>query len=399
MQQRCSRLVVLAIFVLILCYPFIDIFAVLFPVRLFGKSIVLELALLLILVSYIRSRYISGRVLFQEADIMVLLFLLASLGVFISRRIVYEAHESYFNYRYFFILFLGLALAEYLSKNRKSLKIISLGIILQGLFTAVLIVINIYFFPHLRISSKHGLISNGIETRDMLLNASMASDLIVCAGFVLLAARQSGLIKLPNLLFWLLLVLMAYATIITGSRYPQLVMGVVLLLAFRYQKGVSRYNMLFILLLLSVLFYYFEAHLKWDFRFDQSSGGRLAKLGLTIHILGQSAWYFLMGAPNKIVAMAHTRSGVTISDNSFILVVLNFGFIFSLLFFIYLIKRLKYYVKGFISGGYFIYLILGFGITNCFLWDPWLFIAMMTSVVLYKMNESMTLHEVQSSVQ
>jgi hypothetical protein len=110
-------------------------------------------------------------------------------------------------------------------------------------------------------------------------------------------------------------------------------------------------------------------------RFQEDSGGRDIKVQIFLMLITASAQYFLIGVPAQVIASTFIDS-VSLSDNSYALVATVFGLPFALLFFGLIFFYLRDKLSDLVSIFMLAYIIFGLAITNCILWEPWVYIAM-----------------------
>jgi hypothetical protein len=79
-----------------------------------------------------------------------------------------------------------------------------------------------------------------------------------------------------------------------------------------------------------------------------------------------------------------SEEGFGISDNSYMLMALQFGGIFAIFWFIFFIRLLMRNVLDWFTFLFTIYVLIGLGLTNGILWEPWVYVATLSATILYK---------------
>jgi hypothetical protein len=204
-------------------------------------------------------------------------------------------------------------------------------------------------------------------------NATVFSNYIILGFFlnVLLGMRSEH--KRTLLLCYATLLIMGVALLLAGSRYP-LIIAVMLLLIYSGRNMSLRRAVLFWAITLAL-----SATWLWQFAAgiidrslsDPAGGGRLEKTLLGLRLVGAQFSHLMFGVPLELISSAETSGGFSISDNSYVMVLLNFGLPFTVLWLISLYKVLRRTVCIRSNGMLLLYFVLGIGITNGILWDVW----------------------------
>jgi hypothetical protein len=241
---------------------------------------------------------------------------------------------------------------------------------------AAVAIVHSYLFPSIQLIEDPlkglVLISNGDSSREAgtMISASMFASCLVCGQFALLVER-----RIPYTIRMLLMAIMLYAVTLSGSRYP-MAFSALLFLAIFWSKNrlaplaFSAVAMIAIIVVASG-WTPFEIHS--DLRIAADSGGRGDKLALVLGVLGSNWLYSIIGAPGGFVRAVHTASGITISDDSYASIAMDFG-VPALLYWLWcvwtwLARRrmalLSWVLLAFLAGD--------LAVTNCILWDPFVF--------------------------
>lgn len=378
-----TSVIILALAIIIA--PVANLFHFIIPAYFLGKSAWIAFPAVAIAIIFI-----FHLTKINKLNRMTCFFLIALSGflLLMFRELLYDANRSVFDFRYILLAPMYLILAEFFSRREGPKKLLATALIIQALLAAFIVVINVHFFPSVMIATDEfgtsaGIVFEGERTRDMLLASSITGNMILVGMFSLAFLKLYDSIKIKSAVFWLFQLLMIYAIALGGSRFPLVVGFCVLFLSVFSQKSLKDY--FFILLIVASLLglaylFNFESQAIW--RFDQDSGGRLDKFLMPIALIQDSISNFLIGPPDWQVANTFSKNGVGISDNSYMLLALFFGFLFACLFFLFFFS---YFVWRKTSGLYRLfsaYLIIGFGMTNAILWDGWVFVAIFCWFVL-----------------
>ena len=121
---------------------------------------------------------------------------------------------------------------------------------------------------------------------------------------------------------------------------------------------------------------------------NEGSGGRLDKFLLSIDLITENAVNVLIGVPSRIVATRTTSQGLTISDNSFMLVLTSYGSVIGVLFFLLLLYfTLKKIRINFVTLAFLFFTVWLFMFNNAILWDIWLLYATAILLIISKNTE------------
>jgi len=383
-MKRNSKLPVFITASVLLLFPFSNLFHVLYPVVILGKSAWVTLPVLSIFCVYLWGIF-NKTIAIDGRSMVAVLLIMASIIIFLFRESNYSDGVSYLDDRFIATSLLFMLSAYEISKNEFALRILTTAIVIQGVIVALVIIININFFPSVRIDTDVNgfafLTQEGVRARDMLLGSSIAANQIVCSMFMLMVLIKYRYFNVNVTLFLLLQLLMLYGALLTVSRYPIMVAMLITILSFltigSFRKII--FYIVFFILVGKVALSLDEgiqlAFSNFIDRLSAGSEGRWDKLLLPIYLLSESMTSFIIGSGHGQVENAFSADGATISDNSYMLVALEFGVPFAIFYFFYVIKQLRKLVIDWISSLFFFYFIIALGVTNCILWESWMFVA------------------------
>lgn len=366
-------------------FPFVNLFHILYPVNIFGKSAwivlpVIALALLyLTLLGCKKSRLSTDDLIFAIITITCWL-------IYLIRELVYAEGRSFLDYRYIPTSLIFILLIRHLMKDPSIMRILAYAIFIQGFLVAATRSINYYFSPHLMVSNdavdgaktEVYINTSGELTRDLLLGSSISANHIVCGMFIFITLKRLNILNIPFALFIAVQGMMMVSIFNTGSRFPITVAIVLFGLSVFYASAIgikTVFNLVMAGMMVFAIFYAFDNEtFQFLERYGEGSGGRYEKMQLIFLFITNSATDFLIGSSSYLVNST-TINNITLSDNSYGLILTSFGVPFGLAFVAFLFNILTRTRSDGFSILFLIYIILGLGVTNSILWEPWVFTA------------------------
>lgn len=380
-------------------FPFVNIIFIFYPINFLGKNIWLVVPVLIILIFYLSTLIeVKESLTIKKNDIIFLSIAVLGGLIFYFRELAYMESRSFLDFRYVFSSAIFLLVSRRFVNGEKNIHFLSSILIAICLVQAVLGILHNHFFPEINISFDPDnpkdveLIFDAERTRESgTLGASIYANVIVC-GMFLLAAKNSKEFSFHASVFSIAsIVMMFYAVTLSGSRYPIMVAGLVTLIFFsRSLSNWKHWAAVGLFALVAFIFFTSTSGFEFNsiYRFDQDSGGRGDKWLLPFELITASTLHLLIGASSELAANTFSSSGTDISDNSYWLLALQFGPFFALVWFGFVINLLKENMVNYVSFLFIVYFVIGLGITNCILWEPWVFLAILTAAVLRKRNET-----------
>jgi hypothetical protein len=389
---------ILVIATVALIFPLVNIIYVFYPISFLGKNIWLVLPVLVILTFYLSTLFKLKENLTVEKTDVIFLGIMALAGlIFYFRDLVYAENRSFLDFRYIFSPVIFLLVLKRFIKGERNTHFLSSILITICLIQAVLGILHTYFFPELNISfdpdnaKEMALIFDAEKTREGgTLGASIYANVIVCGMFLLATKNSTQASFRSSILSIISVVMMLYAVTLSGSRYPIVVAGLLTLIFFSNSLANWRYwAAIGVLGLFSFIFFTTMGGVEFNgiFRFNEDSGGRGDKFILPFELITANMLHLLVGASTEVTANTFSSSGVGISDNSYWLLSLQFGPVFALVWFGFVINLLKQNIVNHASFLFIVYFLIGLGITNCILWEPWIFLAILTAIILHQRNQ------------
>ena len=391
-ERKHGKLFLCLLIVITIMFPFANLFHILYPITLFGKSAWVVVPVIIIGFLYLYL-FVSKRSKLLTTDILLVAIMTLVWMIISVREITYNESMSFLDARFITTSLLFIMLTRNLMNNSYTMRVIAYAVIIQGILVAAARSINYYFFPYVMVSYKGGfggeayINTEGETTRDILIASSISANIIVCGMFVLLVLMRHNITKLGNIPFLFIQFFMMLSTFNTLSRYPIAIAIVFFTLSFLQVKLVSLKNILSItiagmalLILITLLniefFQFFE-------RFNMDYSSRVDKFEVVILLITNSVVDFLIGSSSALVNSTMVN-GVLISDNSYGMIATTFGVPFALVFFIFLFYVFYKIKSDNISLVFIFYIVIGLGITNSILWEPWVFTAFLSfGVVSY----------------
>jgi hypothetical protein len=374
--------------IIIIIFPFLFLLFYFEPVTIFGKSIYAVVPVGLILLFYLQL-LLSKKTKLLMPDFIVMCTLILSCMIFLLREWTYGEQLIYSDVRYIVTTFIFLSFSCQLFLQYGSKRFITYAVIIQSIGVALLGTINFYIFPNVMISyddvGSSFLNLEGERTRELLLGSSFSANHILCGMFVLLSAFRYKVIELHRGYFILVQLFLMLSIFNTFSRYATLVS---IFLLFFSILILDKQRIKYIFISTLVIFAFIAVALYSDIpiynyfsRFAQNSGGRYEKLQAIFTLISHSPIDFLIGSSMDLISSTNVN-GFVISDNSYGLIATSFGVPFMLFFFISMLYVLIKKASDNISIFMFFYIFIGFALTNCILWDPWLFTVLISFVIV-----------------
>ncbi len=376
--------------ILIILFPFLNLFHLLHPATIFGKSAWIVAPVVIIGVLYL-SLFLTKRSRLSIVDLWIIIIIILSWLIFSTRGLVYSESRNFLDMRFIATALIFMAFSQHLMNSSFSMRVVAHAVFVQSILAALARSINFYFFPYVMTSYESDgtafLNTEGELTRDLLIGSSSSANQILCGMFVLLSLFKHGIIRLNRATFIILQFFFMVSIFNTSSRFP-MVVSVFLFLMSLLNSNLLKLKNIIVLIATCLGLFAIVALTEissYDYfsRFGEESGGRGAKLEATFILVSNSFFDFFIGSSDILVNSTEV-DGVLISDNSYGLVATSFGIPFMLIFFGYLFFSFKKILSDNISLFLICYITFGLAITNCILWEPWIFTVFMSfSVVAY----------------
>lgn len=380
---RLKNLKPLFFFLLLGAVSISELLYIVFPMTLLGKNIFLVgpfFIVFFIIVHFIVFRN------FKEMVPTILCFgLLIAFMILVSfmHLILYDQSLSFFSYRFIFQIALaaGLTVVMLDSIGRDQLYYVLFSVILLVSFIQGT---GYYVLPEIQIvksvDSLPVIIFDGESRRDGLLGSSLVAYHSVLALFALTSRERMSLFN------WFLVGCIVLIIFACQTRIAIIFMMIILLSQFFSRVRVKKLGYWFFagalfLIVAEIVGGFSEALWLALNRFDinLSDDPRVLKTILSLNLISESFHGFLWGLPIETITQA-TLGGFQVSDNSFFLVLLRFGFIFFIVWvgsIIYLISRFNR-----LRVLYWIWIFFALFTTNSILWDSFIFCLIGMAAVL-----------------
>jgi len=360
--------------VVIITAPYVNVLFLVRPSHLFGKNAFLFLQLAVVMVVAIAlamSR--KGRLHF--AVVPALGLLTTTMIVWAFRKIIYVENISLMTLRFFFFWAFAYCFMRLIS-SRSNPELILVSLVVQGIMVTLTVIANNIFFPGLNvIDGPDGipvLIYDGERQRGGILGASIAANFLIVSMFSLYFLKKGSFLGKMRPLLMATFMLGVY---LNQSRFPIVIMALIGLHYFFISKNKGLMETAGRVSIFAAAIFTFINYLNYisDIllidnvlkRFSSDGGGRLDKILLGFDVWMENFSSFMFG--NSLDKVAQIVNGIQISDNSFILIATQLGFI-SLGVFIAALWGIFKTARGpvLVFAAYF---LLNLNVSNVILWD------------------------------
>ena len=375
----------------IVILPFVNILHFVFPVdNLLGKSAWLVFPVVVLVVIYSQEAFFKNNVMFNVHNLLLIFISFIGGIILYTRYILYEEVQDILNFRYLATSLIYLMLASQLVKEWSKLRILSVTIVLLGMAISFAQVVNFHLYPSVILQADslglNSIVFDGIKPRSKLFGASISGNQILCSMFVLVAVMKSGIVNINYWLFWAGMVFMAYAISLGASRYPMFIATTLFLFSIYYLNNSNKRKLILLVAVFSsitIIYIFAPSDITIFTRISEDSGGRVEKTQLAIQMLSERMTNFIIG-PSGYQTDNSRLNGYAFSDNSYFYVGLTFGVPFAVVYFLIFFNHMRSCVDEKLALFFVCYLVIGFSLTNCILWESWLCMAMFSVVVLIK---------------
>lgn len=386
-----SSLLLLILAFILIVFPFVNLFYAFYPAIAFGKNAWLVMIVFSIVGVYLYTIVFQKHtVRSTNNDIFIIGLSLIVVVIFVIRDIAYSENRSIADFRYTILPFVFFMTIFRIATTEKALRFLALALIISSLLQSIFVIVHTHFFPNVQTifnpdTQDVRLIYDAVRTRRGLIGASINANQILCGMFITYVFLRRDNAFWRNMFFFGIILLMLYAIGISGSRYPMAFAFILTFLAVLHLfRSIESVFMLVIIAFCFLVVFLSSSGLELFMllRFHEDYWSRLDKFILSFALLSESFQNFFIGASSAVIASTYSKTGFLVSDNSYWLIALQFGVPFALVFFFSLIRKLWVRRSSQIYKLFFVYLLLGLGITNCLLWESWVYPMILTSIVL-----------------
>lgn len=313
---------------------------------------------------------------------LALLILFGVASVVLLRSSIYLESMSFAVHRTFIMMLVYLGSLMMLLRDER-FKTIMTNIIMFNIFIqAAFGIIHSIYFPHIVTGielddSGAGIYileagEGGFREAGMLLGSNVYGNFMVL-GVILVLSRLKTLSIKGNVIFYGLYVLTMWAIYLSGSRLA-LAFSLVISAFFLIRRFQVQYLYIPIFLGASVVLFSPLLDKAIERTAEHGTSSRLEKSEIALSMVTESLTSILIGPAASIVEQTRTLDGLPFSDNSFMLLALNYGIpagygcLFIILFMI--IKNVEPNFKTLVFFGYLMGTLF---FNNSILWDMWLF--------------------------
>ena len=357
-------------------YPFCFLLNALLPFPdVFGKSFyVIVTTLLLGILFFSHFRIVLSR---MTPAYLVLLTLPVVLALCMRGLIYMESFSDIVAARSAITLVLYFGLTNIFTLGPRERGIVRNVIIAGAAIQALIGIMHFYFFPHLVTNSTY-LAEGEVPFRTLsvfgtaresgiLLGANVYGHFILLGVIaVLFGVSRARPLSLRQ---YALILIMGWGLALSGSRFP---IGVCFfLLTMFLMRSLSVRSFAFLSAIVAVSMFMLSSLLGHALNRMMVSDGRMSKNILALELLTQTPSHFFVGVPNDLVSAAITADGLEISDNSFLLLGINFGIPVALVWIAGFIAVLKRHFS-FSKNAFLLVCLTGvLWLNNAVLWDFW----------------------------
>jgi len=385
------KLAIFGLFLLVIFYHVLPVADMLFgKITFLGKNVFIVLPALFFGATFLYFSFrMSKRMQLAIASFVAIYFVTVSLGIIFNA----EDFKSYLNKRYFLLFLFMMVVILNLLMDTKYRALVLKAYIITIVIQCTLGIAHNVFFPTYWYVPGFDFISRpdfSGATRESgtLISVSAFGYVLLCGIMVLVYIKDLPWRLSATPLKIGLMCYLFYGILLSGSRGPimlSLLVGFSMLLSKKTLKNILPALAGF--LLFAFLSTYIGAGAKIQYNlFDRYAadgfGGRYEKFILGFMIISQKFYYVLIGAPGH-VQLSTTLNNFGVSDNSFILLMINFGVPATL----FLIFVLLYAAWHFVyHTDYIIPVIVGLvclSTTNSILWEPWIFYYLLAMVFIW----------------
>lgn len=251
-------------------------------------------------------------------------------------------------------------------------------LLLEGLLTLNILVGVWHHFldPTLNFYPAHAIkmLVSGRET-GVLMSASIYGD--TCVLYLLIIHYRQKFFKQNQLglLRWGVVAMSVVGVLLSGSRYP-LLFTMLILVMLMHREFKRNIMLAFTLTLACILMLYYEGGNAFSRLLHHSDSLRVAKDQLGLQLIFSSLGHFLFGVPESLVDNTFTSTGLLFSDNSYLTLVINYGFLLGTLL-LYAFFRFLSRLSEQVPVLALLFLLFAFFETNSIFWGNWLLLFFM----------------------
>jgi len=377
----------------IILFPYLNLFGFFYPIEVIGINLYLVTLFLFILLAFL-SNLSKVR---NYNEILSIYIYLVIIAIFLGLRLlVYNEPLDTLSALRTPVIFLILWNVAYSFVYISGKVELVYKIIIGNSFIQALIgIIHHYYFPFIVIGGiagrEEGYLINysygAFRENGILLNPNLYANFIIIGLFLILYNNKKKTFNIRWQLEILLIIVMEWGIILSSSRYPMFVSF--LLIGYYLVKNFSVKSFLVLSIPLLIVVYLQFSSILYSIQRLLIHGYKVRELknDLARSMIFGDVYSFLIGVPSNIVASSTTIGGLYVSDNSFYMIIMGFGFPAFLIMFYFIYLLVKKSFKG--LKIYLFYFIGVLWLTNGVLWEVWLLYFFLSIHIIQKSkNES-----------
>ena len=310
-------------------------------------------------------------------------FFLVGFSIILLRGIIYNETNSLLDHRYIYTYIIYILCFKMIVFRTNDLTYIFRIIFISGLMTAIFFTFNKIFIPNyiLGYGDQVGQILYVEESsRDLLLGSSISANMILISLFSLIKLVKYNAI---NKYFALIALIPCVTSIsLSGSRYPILIC---IILTIVIIKSISETDIVLSILLCIVFFIsiiYFHDII--FYRFGTENTSRIEKWSVPLSLFINSIISIIIGPSIYEENNATSINGYFFSDMSYLYVAIYFGVPYAIAYFAYLYWQFSSTNYSGKNLTFVIYIFINFALTNCIIWEQWVMMCILLSIVFIK---------------
>tara|TARA_Y100000588_G_scaffold85670_2_gene90968 strand:+ start:11817 stop:13025 length:1209 start_codon:yes stop_codon:yes gene_type:complete len=377
------------------------------PIDFLGKNFYVLAVTAIAYMSFVYCLFIKNEK--QDIKILNIIHFFIFLTFLLIHLIVHGDWKYLIDFRLGISLMVFMVIAWAICESRYREALFGI-IILQSLIQASFAIINYYFVPGLVLGTEitpngevfyfypEGTLNEGARVSGVLLNPSLFGNMVVL-GLLLFALRpQSQKITFLKAFFNLSVIgTMYYAVMLSHSRYPSTIATLVLIFyflkLFRRVRSNTVVRLIFYLLLLTLVFVLLG---EYGPIFNKLMAKGFDNLRAIKYFAGMQVvldnWVTMLIGEHRELHSAirideltgvvsnqkeihpDDRMGIRISDNSFILLILSLGIIYTMFYALYMILFIRNSVRFNLNTILMLIYFLGaLFLTSAIYWDVFIF--------------------------
>ena len=377
------------------------------PIDFLGKNFYVLAVTAIAYMSFVYCLFIKNEK--QDIKILNIIHFFIFLTFLLIHLIVHGDWKYLIDFRLGISLMVFMVIAWAICESRYREALFGI-IILQSLIQASFAIINYYFVPGLVLGTEitpngevfyfypEGTLNEGARVSGVLLNPSLFGNMVVL-GLLLFALRpQSQKITFLKAFFNLSVIgTMYYAVMLSHSRYPSTIATLVLIFyflkLFRRVRSNTVVRLIFYLLLLTLVFVLlgeygpiFNKLMAKGFdnlrAIKYFAGMQVVLDNVVTMLIGEHRELHSAIRIDELTGVVSNqkeihpddRMGIRISDNSFILLILSLGIIYTMFYALYMILFIRNSVRFNLNTILMLIYFLGaLFLTSAIYWDVFIF--------------------------